>query len=155
MRTPRKLLLLGQDEEKLGVLRFVLRNSTDKPHASHYSVTSVNKPIEALQALRTQEFDLLLIQSPIPTTKPFLRSVNAIANWLPVLTIAEVMLPLGQDYPAEVIFPVKMVELLERISNILSFRKRGPRKGSPAALRVGKATRARIAQETLLKGAAA
>ena len=144
MKPARHLLLVGDDEEKVSLLCFVLRNSRpDGKQECLYAVTSLESVEDATQALHEAKFDLMLVFSPIAGIRSFLDQVKTIDKMMPTLILTDTPPPTGQQYRCGIIYKPSNAELLERVRSFTSYRKPGPVKGSPAAMRVGAAARAR------------
>jgi DNA-binding response OmpR family regulator len=137
MRPARQILLIGENEDKLSPLRYVLRNSSDsdKNYIPCYQVTTVHSAQEALDALEKRDYHVMLCQSPIASIHALLSDMKDVFTWVPVLILTEKPPPEGKRYADHILYKPRMRVLLERIKDATAHK--GPKKGSPAAMRCG------------------
>jgi CheY-like chemotaxis protein len=128
MRPAKQILLVGEDETKLSLLRYVLRNSTQKSSYSCYSVTAATSAEEAIGLLKNNHYNLLLCQYHFSSMETLLSKVKKIDDNLKTIVIEEKASRLSSVYADAVLFKPTAFELLERIK-VLLHRKRGPMKG--------------------------
>ena len=148
MRPPKKILLISQDEHRMSLLRYVLRNTrSGGPSSALYSVTSVDSTVGALKFLKESEYDLVLCQSPIASIKTLLNQMRDVFTWVPVLILTEKPPPEGKRYADHIFYKPKMMALLEKIKDAMNGR-RGPKKGSPAAMKCGRNKRKPVISES-------
>ena len=138
MRPSRTILLVGENEDTLSPLRYVLLNSSysDKNYFPCYQVTTVHNAQEALDALEKHDYHVMLCQSPIASIKILLNHIRDVFTWIPVLILTEKPPPEGKRYADHILYKPKMMALLEKIK-VATTRRRGPKKGSPGAMRCG------------------
>ena len=128
MNPARKILLVAKDDDAVAPLRYVLRNSTPRFNYSCYEVTTVASTEKALQALRTNQYDVLLCKCPIASMEALLGKARDIDDRLKLVVLADKKSILASVYVDSVLFKPRMAELLEHI-RILVRHKRGPRPG--------------------------
>lgn len=121
MRPRKKILLLGANELRISVRKFML-------DTNGFAVTPAATAPEAFALLRTSRYDLVLCELPFDGVGRVLDQVYDIDP-----DIRTVMLkPKNQEYPLDVAVSATLaddcpaLELLERIKVIVA-RKRGPR----------------------------
>jgi hypothetical protein len=136
MKLAKRIILLSDDPDAF-VLAFVLRNSRPPIfESSNYSVTSANSDTGWLWLGRPR--DLLVILQPLKRINEILDLAKSVCPFTPRLVID----PYGvrQDYDEtfsdRVLLSPSVAEILECVA-VMCKRKRGPRKGSPAAMRCG------------------
>jgi len=148
MRPPKKILLISQDEHRMSLLRYVLRNTrSGGPSSALYSVTSVDSTVGALKFLKESEYDLVLCQSPIASIKTLLNQMRDVFTWVPVLILTEKPPPEGKRYADHILYKPRMRTLLEKIKDTVTGCK-GPKKGSPAAMKCGRNKRKPVVSES-------
>ena len=148
MRPPKKILLISQDEHRMSLLRYVLRNTrSGGPSSALYSVTSVDSTVGALKFLKESEYDLVLCQSPIASIKTLLNQMRDVFTWVPVLILTEKPPPEGKRYADHILYKPRMRTLLEKIKDTVTGCK-GPKKGSPAAMKCGRNKRKPVISES-------
>jgi CheY-like chemotaxis protein len=120
MRPKKKILLLAPFEERLSTLRFLLATSG-------YAVTGVATAPEALELLRQQQFELLLLDLPTPGIDELLDAAHAIDPFMRSLAMCANAGDITRGLCADAIFQRRptSADLLERVK-ILCCRKRGP-----------------------------
>jgi hypothetical protein len=122
MRPPKKILLVGADEDRLSMLKYVL-------WAWHYAVTAVASADEAVAEIHERQYELLFCLYPLAGVEQLLDQVRMSEHPAPSIVYA----PELKEYPAGVFTDCLFlnnctrVDLLDRVK-ILSARKRGPRK---------------------------
>jgi len=121
VRPPRKILLVGDDEERIGVLRYLLRTYK-------YAVITASSPAEAAELL-CQPIDVLLLEWPLDGAEDLLNRSKEISPATNTLVVTdEDRLPVGVT-PDSTLFRRSLrsnAEILDRIM-VLAARKRGPR----------------------------
>lgn len=133
MRPAKQILLLFADETELSIMSYSLKTTG-------YRVIGVTDHHQALIELAHEDIDLVIVSLKLPCTtveNPIIESLKAIKSHVPILLFrgkSDLQLP----HPATVVRDRKTAisEILEHIK-VLVARKRGPRKGSPEAMRCG------------------
>ena len=118
MRPKKRILLAASQEERAGVLRFVLETNG-------LAITITPTAGDVIELLRGPAFDLLVVDYPFDGCAAVLdAALNARTSSL-VLAAREKQRP---DCPADdfLIYPTSSSQLLERIKT-MSAHKRGPR----------------------------
>jgi len=128
MRPKKRVLLVGENEYTLGPLRFILRN---KPR---YRVTSASTAREALNALSEKSYHIMLCQKPVSDLKELISKAGGIDNSMPVLILTQARPPYDDSYEDKVLCNPTTAEILRSLKYLIK-AKRGPRKGSPEAMR--------------------
>lgn len=147
MRPAKKILLISQDEHRMSLLRYVLRNTrSGGPSSALYSVTSVDSTVGALKFLKESEYDLVLCQSPVASIKTLLSRMRDVFTWVSVLILTEKPPPDGKQYADYILYKPKMMALLEKIK-VATTGHRGPKRGSPGAMKCGWNKRKPVASE--------
>jgi CheY-like chemotaxis protein len=123
MRPKKRILLAGGDELRTSMLRFMLVTRG-------YAVTASADASDALARIAAEQWDLVLLDLPLPGAKQIADTVHADAPHTPTLLIVGK----GQPIPADLFSPVQVrsadaTELLECVK-FMCARKRGPRKGT-------------------------
>lgn len=148
MRPPKKILLISQDEHRMSLLRYVLRNTrSGGPSSALYSVTSVDSTVGALKFLKESEYDLVLCQSPVANIKNLLNRMSNTFTWVPFLIVTEKPPPEGKRYADYILYKPKTMALLEKIK-VATTGHKGPKKGSPAAMKCGRNKRKPVISES-------
>ncbi len=137
MRPKKVVIHVCGNEQDASVLRFLLQT-----HALR--VVTAATPAEALAAYGRLQPDLALVDMELGGVD-LVRRLKALAPYIPLLVLAAGP---AEAYAATVAGAdmaitqrnLSALELLERIK-VMSARKRGPRRGSPAAIRIGDALR--------------
>lgn len=137
MHPARQILLVGDNEDRVSLLRYVLRNSSDHPDHSHYVVTSAYSVSEAIEEIGVKEYDLLLVLHPIASLKDLLNCSRSTYDWMTIIVLSETLTCGADNLYDAWLCNVKNEILLEWISGMTK-KQKGPRKGSPAAYRCGK-----------------
>ena len=137
MKPPRTILLLAPDSDTTCALRFVLRNSRYDSGMNPYAVTSVETVHAALLAIDAGQYDLLLIAYVTRPYKSLLARAKEISPYMPTLILTDNAPPLGMRYYDHILYQASMMTLLNRIKEAVR-KTRGPRKGSPSAMRCGR-----------------
>ena len=123
MRPKKKILLVGVNEDRLGVLKFTLE-------VNRFTATCAPTAGEALDLLQQRSYDLLLCDWPLIGIERLLDQARGIDETLHSLVMAP-----GQSQPPDDVFfadeilrrgGCRSAELLERVK-LLTARKRGPR----------------------------
>ncbi len=148
MRPARTILLVGENEDTLGPLRYVLRNSSDsdKNYIPCYQVTTVHSAQEVLDALYKRDYHVILCQSPIASIHALLSDMKEVFAWVPVLILTEKPPPEGMRYADHILYKPRMRTLLAKIKD--ATHHKGPRKSSPAAMRCGHNRKKPVQSET-------
>lgn len=130
MRPPKKILLVGDNEERVSLLAYVL-------HIHHYCVVTAQSASEAEQLLVEASADLLLVLWPLDRASEFLKGFKAIDRGVPVLVLAY---KVSYDAALQTFWAnvdgvlwrdhCSSAEILDRVK-LMSARKRGPRPGRP------------------------
>lgn len=136
MREGKTILLVGTDEDSLGILRYMLRMSRPSRNLSTYEITTAGSIQEALHALNEIRYDLMLCQHPIEHLSRLLSRARHSHAYLPILILTDIPPPLGKPYPDGVLYKISNMDLLQTV-NVLTTRRRGPRRGSIEAARCG------------------
>ena len=140
MHPARQILLVGDNEDRVSLLRYILRNSSDHPDHSRYVVTSAYSTEEAIEAIKEKEYDLMLVLHPIAALKDLLNCSRSTYDWMPIIVLSETLTCGADNLYDAWLCNVKNEILLEWISGMTK-RQKGPRKGSPAAYRCGKSNK--------------
>jgi CheY-like chemotaxis protein len=122
MRPKKKILLVGENEFTISILRFLLSNYGYAPTVAHTKK-------EARVCLADCEFDLLLCEKPMENTEVFFTEAKVQQPHMPIMMIRHVEEQSFSRIADAVCTKPTPAELLERIK-IMAARKRGPRKGS-------------------------
>ena len=130
------LLLVGENEFTLSPLRFTLVNSRPYLSAGCYRVDTAKTAQDALQALVEKEYRLMLVQPPVASLGELVAQATAIGANTPTLILTNTKPPEGQVYPENILYKPSNARILEMVAVMIQ-RKRGPRKGSPGAMRCG------------------
>ena len=149
MRPARTILLVGENDDTLSPLRYVLRNSSPEPDAvlvPCYRVTTANSAQDALDYLCEHEYDVMLCQHPSASIKNLLRCMKDTFAWVPVLILTEKPPPEGMRYADHILYKPRMRTLLAKIKD--ATHHKGPRKSSPAAMRCGHNRKKPVQSET-------
>jgi DNA-binding NtrC family response regulator len=124
MRPRKKVLIVGECEDRVSILAFALGLTT-------YHVTTSSSAAAALDLMRERAFELLLVDLPLAGAERLCDFAAAIEVKTP-----SVLVGARSDFDnSEVVADARVVpqrdraELLERIK-IITARKRGPKKGS-------------------------
>jgi DNA-binding response OmpR family regulator len=131
MRPARTILLVGENDDTLGPLRYVLSNSQPEPldkKGRVYTVTSANTAQEALGWLRRNQYDLMLCQCPVASLESLLSHAKAIDDRMPTVVLYDKGADVTGCLADAVMHKPSMADLLERI-RIMVQRRRGPHKG--------------------------
>jgi two-component system, OmpR family, response regulator CpxR len=124
VRPKKKILLVGDDEDRVGVLRFLLETH-------RYSIHLFNGVADAIGV------DLVLVLWPFAAARELLTAAKAFFPPIPTVVLSgnRTRLPLG-FMPDMTLCrdQCSSAEILERIK-VLTARKRGPRKGTPAPVK--------------------
>ena len=121
MRPAKTILLAGEDEDRLSMLKFTL-------WTHGYAVTSAADIGEAIKRLRRQPFELLFCLLPLAGVEQLLGTARAMEHAMPTIVYAPALKesPLGLFTDMLLIGNRPHAELLDRVK-VLSARKRGPR----------------------------
>jgi DNA-binding response OmpR family regulator len=131
MRPSRTILLVGENEDTLSPLRYVLSNSQPEPldkKGRVYTVTSANIAKDALGWLRKNQYDLMLCQCPVASLDSLLSHAKAIDDRMPTVVLYDKGSEAAECCADAAMHKPAMDELLERI-RIMVQRRRGPHKG--------------------------
>jgi len=128
LRPTKTILLISEDEAQLSILRFTLRNSRPSAFAADYAVTSVSSAPEALETLRTRQYDLLLILCPLGSLSELLHHAKLLYETMPSLVIYSKAIDVMHCSADAMMHNPSTADLLERI-RILMIKKRGPSPG--------------------------
>lgn len=127
-------MIVSEDEAQLSILRFTLRNSRPSAFTTDYAVTSASSAQEALETLKAHQYDILLVIRPFESLNELLHHAKLVYEGMPTLVIYSKAVDVTSCYADAIMFKPSTAELLERIRMMVA-RKRGPRKGSPSAMR--------------------
>ena len=127
MRPKKRILLAGSDEDRVGVLRYVLETNA-------WLVDTALTAAEAIGCLRNAPapYDLLVCEWPMQEMPRLLDAAHAPEAHTPSLVIARSVVEPPEGIVADgiIIRPMwNSQELLAR-AKMLTARKRGPRKGT-------------------------
>lgn len=128
MLPAKQILLVGEDDTKLSILRYVLRINSYRSNYACYEVTTATSAEEAIGLLTNNHYNLLLCQYHFASMETLLSQVKKIDDNLKTIVIEEKASRLSAIYADAVLFKPTYFELLERIK-VLLHRKRGPMKG--------------------------
>lgn len=128
MRPKKRILLVGVDEARISILRFVLET-----HA--FAVTSALSSIEAAVRIRNAEWDVLICDWPLPEGLWLIEQTRLQSRSVPVLVLAHSMnvRPEGIDELGLAVNVLTRINssssaLLE-YAKLMTAHKRGPVKG--------------------------
>jgi DNA-binding response OmpR family regulator len=150
MRPAKRILLAGENEDALSLLRYTLRNARPGSiQTAYYSVTTATTAQAALDALKVAQYDLLLCRLPLASLNHLAARAHSIDPAMPCLVLTEKKQPQFETPVDGVLCAPHTAELLERIRVTIT-RKRGPRPGfkkpvSPEAFTLGAASRTEVA----------
>lgn len=122
MRPKKKIMLCGEDEKSLSVLRYLLLTNG-------FNVTASPNAREALELLRQGgQWDLLLLELPLAGIDELLLASRALAYSLSSIVVPGGLGKVPDEYNADLVFCVtpSSAELMERVKTALA-RKRGPK----------------------------
>jgi DNA-binding response OmpR family regulator len=128
MLPAKQILLVGEYDTTLSLVRYLLSVNSYRSNYSCYEVTSANSAEEALGLLKTNHYNLLLCQYHFASIGTLLSQVKGIDDHLKTIVIEEKANRLGAVYADAILFKPTAFELLDRIK-VLLYRKRGPLKG--------------------------
>lgn len=128
MKLSRHILLVSEDKECSSLLRFVLRNSSYRPDYPCYQVTSDDSAQEALDSLRTEQYDLILALYPLKHIDTLIERARVIDKSLKTLVLASNASQVFAPFADALLFKPTTAEVLERIKSLVC-RKRGPHQG--------------------------
>ena len=128
MRPAKRILLAGVDEDRLSILRFVLRNSSYSKSYCLYHVDTANSEEDVLKFLSKERYHLLLCLHPMASLDSILTDAMSIDNGLKTMVIATKASEIDSPRTDALLFDPSAAEILERIK-VLMYRKRGPMKG--------------------------
>ena len=123
MRPKKKALLVDTDENRLSILRFVLK-------VHRYAVRGVDNSVSAIAEIVDWDPELIIVSTPLPSVnlRKLFADFTNISPAMSTLLISDKSLLLDQGYAqATLLSTVRPAELLERVK-VLVARKRGPRK---------------------------
>ena len=124
----KQILLVGEDDTKLSILRYVLRINSYRSNYSCYEVTAATSAEEAIGLLKNNHYNLLLCQYHFASMETLLSQAKSINDQLKTIVVEEKASRLGAVYADAILFKPTASELLDRIK-VLLHRKRGPMKG--------------------------
>jgi CheY-like chemotaxis protein len=127
MRPKKRILLAGSDEDRVGVLRYMLETNG-------FAVTTALTAADAIARMHDapQPFELLVCEWPMQEMPRMLDAAHAPERHTPSLVIARSVVEPPEGIIADGILTRPnwcSTELLAK-AKMLSARKRGPRKGS-------------------------
>jgi DNA-binding response OmpR family regulator len=128
MRPARRIILVGENDDLLAPLRFVLSHSQPGTSQACYHITTCFTEAEAIEAIRNRLFDLLLIQAPLKGIESLLSKADEIHSSMKIIVLIKNTNQEPKGIADVVLLWPKMDDLLLRIK-VLTQRKRGPRKG--------------------------
>ena len=129
MTRSREILLVGEDEERLGRLRYVLVNSRPQAIGFDGRCYSVNMALnldDAYGFLREKRYDLIICVLPVDSMFDLYSVARAIDGSIKMLAIMDEPAPVGEVYANQILYKPKAEELLSWVAR-MSERKRGPR----------------------------
>jgi hypothetical protein len=131
MRPSRTILLVGENEDTLSPLRYVISNS--QPEALDkvgrcYRVFSANSEKEAVEYLYESEFSLMLCQCPCASLESLLTRAKKIRPFMPTVVIYDKSPCVESGFADAMLYKPTTAGLLDRI-RVMVQRRRGPRKG--------------------------
>jgi len=128
MRPAKSVLLVGSDEDGIGILKYVIANNRPKNTFVSYSVTTALSVQKALSILAEREFEILLCQWPLDHMETFLQRCAVINPRMPRVVLTHNKEILAELYVWDVVlYNISTFDLLGKIK-VLSERKRGRRK---------------------------
>jgi DNA-binding response OmpR family regulator len=135
---PRKVVLyVSVSEQEQSVMRFMLETN-------RYRVLSAASEEQAVSIFINTIADLVLVdyEMGLESGNQVTAAMKELAPHVPIILLGDVAVIRGEGIAADCALPrgIRTCELLERIK-VMSARKRGPRKGSPGAMRVAEAAR--------------
>lgn len=138
MRPHKHILLLGQDEQRLSLFRYVLRNAkSGGPSSAQYQIASASDVNEAMKSIREREYDSMIILHPFASMTKILQYARITYDWMPIIVLSET-LTCGSDLLYDAWLCGASNETILEWVRGMTKKQKGPRKGSPAAYRCGK-----------------
>lgn len=128
MRPAKRILLAGVDEDRLAILRFVLRNSSYSKSYCLYHVDTANSEEDVLKFLSKERYHLLLCLHPMASLDSLLMAALSIGNGLKTMVIATKASEIEYPCTDALLFDPTAADILERFK-VLLYRKRGPMRG--------------------------
>jgi DNA-binding response OmpR family regulator len=129
MRPKKKILLVGASEDRLSVLKYLLRTNG-------YAVIDAASSKDALEQLILLDVDLLLCELPLAGVEEMLLQGHNLNPAMHAMAIGEISAEIAASLHADVIYqnrPFKNqpspAEILDRVK-VLTRRKRGPLQGA-------------------------
>ena len=130
MRPRKKILCFDEDEKELSIFKFVLETRG-------YLVLEAHTPQEAIEIF-TASFpvDLVLVADYENTRQQLVVTLNNLGPHIPIMILGSASYESNVAAAMVCKYRCSSAELLERVK-LMSTRKRGPKPGSPSALRCG------------------
>ena len=122
MRPRKNILIVGEDEDACGRLRYLL----DTQNA--YRATTAISARQALILLKDCRYELMLLVSPLASISVLLCRAKTADDSMPTIVLMETRPPYGEIGADMMLWKPSMADLFERIK-VMSMRKRGPKKG--------------------------
>lgn len=122
MRPPKHILIVSDDEVQLSLLRFVVNVNP------LYRATACHSAQEALETLRTRQYDLLVVLCPLASLNELLPHAKLLYETMPSLVLYSKAVDVIHCSADATIHNPSTADLLERI-RILTIKKRGPSPG--------------------------
>ena len=126
MRPKKKILLVCADDNHLSILRFLLENRG-------FRTVAASTAKEAEIAFELASVDLVLCVTGRDIRDGLITTLKNSRIYIPMILMVEKALDSIHHADAMILKSATSMELIERI-RVMSARKRGPRKGSPAAM---------------------
>lgn len=133
MRPKKLILLVDADENNLSILRFLIENRG-------FRTVAASTAKEAEIAFELASVDLVLCVTGRDIRDGLIATLKNSRIYIPMILMVEKALDSIHHADAMILKSVTSMELIERI-RVMSARKRGPRKGSEAAMLCGEAMR--------------
>ena len=134
MRPAKIILCVSHNENELSVLKFMLRTNG-------YRVLTAASGEEAIDIFTESSVDLVMTDYDMPHMNgtQLVNRLKQIAPYIPMIMLGDPRTIAGEMHSADALLCKKTTdpaELLVRIK-VMAARKRGPRRGSPEAMRCG------------------
>jgi CheY-like chemotaxis protein len=125
MRPKKKVLLVGESEDSLSVLKYLL-------WTNGYEVNSATSSADAMGRLILLDFELLLCELPLAGVEELLAQARNLNPAMHAMAIGEISAEIAASLRADVIYQNRSfknqpspAEILDRVK-VLTARKRGP-----------------------------
>lgn len=121
MRPKSRILIVGSNEDRLGVLAFLLSTNA-------YAVTCASSIDNARELTLTKDWELLIVDLPLDNVQSLLLTARAAKEGQRTLALAPYLKFCPEGLFVDCFLPGKITsaEMLERLK-VLCARKRGPR----------------------------